>query len=285
MRSGLSAFVRERFPIWVAVPLSLVLFGAPAVLVRLDVSDWLRGLATTFMALLVLRMVDDLSDIEVDAVTSPERGLVSGRIEPGHLKAWSAFFFLVMLVFNPSPVVFMFLLLGALFYFVYYRVRRGIVAWQPLLVNMVFPLVPVYACLLGGKRPSISVILLSIFIWSAVVGHDYGHSVSESRTTGQASAITFYSRLGPRPCAVLGALFYLCSLVTGYLAWLEGGLGILFLIALAIMSLVIARIFLALLKNPARSVARRLYVPGFLFFMVPMATIIVQGVASAITGR
>ena len=86
MITNLGQFIRERFTLKVSVALSCILFIAPLSLTNFKYVDIWHGFFSTFSFLLILRIFDDISDRQVDRITHPERGLVSGRINVKKLK-------------------------------------------------------------------------------------------------------------------------------------------------------------------------------------------------------
>ncbi len=267
----LRLFLAERCPLTVVLPLGAILYGAPALLAEHAGPDMLKGGVSTLCALVMLRAVDDLSDLDHDRRCHPGRGLVSGRIDPTGLK--TAAVLLGMLVtglnFVPPGSIYVGILLGT--YLVFYGLKARLrAAWQPLWVNLIFAAVPFYA---AGW--SASALLLALFVWLAVAGHDYCHSV-HARTEGCGVRETPSSCWGPRGAALAGVGAYLLSAAAGAGFWIAAGRPHLFSLALAASVVSLVVLGGALIIKPCRIRAQAFYVPGFLFFVLPLAGFIID---------
>lgn len=268
-------YIQERFAVQATIPLVIILFGAPACLVPLGgASVLLLGGLSTFLALLILRIVDDISDIAVDSKTHPERGLVSGHISRQTLK-YSAFFCgCLLLVFNISWLAFSMVSTGILFYAAFYWLKNTIpYVLHPFFVNCIFLIIPIYATALSGKSVDRTSFLLALFTWIGVVGHDFAHSVHKPEEC-PAGVQSFSKSLGSRESAMLASVFYMLSALFGVLFWRMSSVGFAFPLLLAGTSIHVAYLCINLLYNPARVEARKMYIPGFLFFLLPQAGII-----------
>ena len=281
MFRALGCFIRERFSLKVTVPLTLVLFGAPAGLVGLGWRKMVAGCVTIFLALLILRITDDISDIQVDMRVSPQRGLVSGKIDINSLKnsAFLCGFFVLFL--NSSLPAFFAVVSVAVCYLIFYTLKRKIpYVLQPLFVNMIFPVIPVYVGILNGGEVGMPLVLLAIFVWTAVVAHDYGHSI-HGPSEGVTGVQSFSGSLGSERSATLAVMVFLCSSIAGFLFWSQSGLGLLFPGALVCTSLLIAGNCVKLLKNPVKATARKFYISGFVYFLVPLIAVIAETIFKA----
>ncbi len=273
---ALGCFIRERFSLKVTVPLTLVLFGAPAGLVGLGWRRMVAGLITIFLALLILRIIDDISDRQVDMSVSPERGLASGKIDLSSLKKSAFLCGSFVLFLNSSLAAFLTVVSVAVCYFVFYTFKQKIpYVLQPLFVNIIFPVIPVYAGMLNGGKMGMSLVLLAIFIWTAVIAHDYAHSI-HGPSEGIEGIQSFSGSLGSGRSAALAVLVFLCSSFSGFLFWYQSDLGLLFPGALVCTSLFITANCVKLLKNPVKATARKFYISGFVYFLVPLIAVIAE---------
>ena len=275
MFKALSCFIRERFSLEATVPLAMILFGAPAGLVGIGWRQVAVGGVTSFLALLILRIVDDISDIKTDMVVSPERGFVSGKIDVNKLKKSALLCFFLILFLNYTSSAFLTVLSVVVFYFTFYSFKGNIpYVLHPLFVNVIFPTLPLYAGTLKGGV-DMSLILLAFFLWTAVIAHDYGHSV-HGPSEGVEGVQSFSNSLGAKKSAMLAVLAFVCSSLTGFLFWIQSDLGLLFPLVLSCTSILIAKNSVKLLKHPVKAVARKLYISGFVYFLVPLIAIIVE---------
>jgi len=260
------AFMAERCPLPVMLPLAAMLYGAPALLRKPDWSVMVKGGLSTLSALVVLRAVDDLSDLAADRRCHPRRGLVNGRIQPAGLKKVAVLLCMLIagLNFVPPGSIYVSIMLGA--YMVFYGLKERLSAvWQPFWVNLIFLAIPFYA---AGW--STAVVYLALFVWLAVVGHDFCHSV-HARSEGFQVGQTLSACWGPRKAALIGVGAYFVSAAAGAGFWISAGRPLLFCLALTTSALGLAVLGPALIVNPCRARAQAFYVPGFLFFVLPLA--------------
>lgn len=264
-------FMAERCPLPVMLLLAAVLYGAPALLREPGWSKVLLGVLSTLCGLVTLRVVDDLSDLAEDRRCHPRRGLVSGRIAPSGLKKAAVLLLALELGLNLTPPgsIYVGLLMGA--YLIYYGLKERLsVVWQPLGVNLIFAVLPFYA---AGW--SVSVLFLALFIWLAVVGHDYCHSVHtlDEGCQGRRTPSTCW---GPKGAAMAGVGAFVLSVTAGGGFWIVAGRPLFFALALAASLLGLLVLGPALIVNPCRARAQVFYVPGFLFFVLPLAGLIMD---------
>ncbi len=278
----LISFSRERFPARVTVPLAFILFGAPASVVRLDPYRYITGLITVFLGLLTLRIVDDIADIEKDAVTNPERGIVCGKIDVAKLKTACFTCTTLIAVLNISrPFTILIILVTAGSYVIFYGIKYKVpIMLHPLLVNMVFFIIPVYASSLKNFYRISTISLLSIFIWLGVIAHDYAHSV-HGTDEGFAGIEGFSDCIGPKNSAILSTFLFACSAIAGIAFWYQSGAGPLFLITLCCTCALIGFRCMELIKDPKKATARRFYVAGFVFFLIPLSAIIAETIINS----
>ncbi len=273
MVNALTLFLRERFFPPVTIPLAMVLFGAPASLVTLHPGKFILGVVTTLLGLLILRISDDIADIDVDTRTCPRRGLVSGRISVSRLRTAACLCWTLLFFCNrtwPLPGLLFSL---TCFYVIFYQSRKKIpYLVQPLAVNIIFPCIPFYATMLAGQKIGSSQVLLALFIWTAVIAHDYAHSVHgpDERINGVPS---FTKSIGATGTALLASSLFMGSVVFGILFWLLSNVTFLFVFALAMTAAHIFFRCLTLVQQPVRSKAKKMYIAGFLFFIIPLAAL------------
>lgn len=269
---ALAAFMAERCP-W---PLLLAVAGAlvlgPALAAGREAPGALAAAtASVALGLLLLRIADDLADLERDRRLHPRRGLPSGRIDPAALGRSLPPGLALLVLLNPGPGLWA--VLGGLgWYAGYYRLRRRLPATlRPWLVNAVFPLAVFY----GAGAFSAASLWLAAFVGLAVVGHDYAHEVRAPAEQRQEPDFPS-ARWGPRGAALAGILLYLAASAAAVGAWIALGRPPLFGIALLAAAGGLAPRLWALWRRPAAASARRLYVAGFVYFLLPLAVLPLQ---------
>ena len=267
----LREFVRERFPLTVSLPLTLILFAGPASLSSLNPPAWICGWVSTFLALLCLRIADDLTDIETDKITRPQRGLSSGRIMPGNLKVAVAAGLAVILLINLPTGSSLLVAVVMISYGLYFQVAKSHV---PLLIraplsNGIFGLLPCYSGLLNHNLLG-SQFLLGLFVWLAAVGHEWAHNVH--RDEDSMPGLAGYSQaVGPRRSALVAGLLFALAALCAWLAWVQIGQPPLFGVLLLLTSIHLGVLSSKLVQNPCYLNAKPFYIFGFTFFLLPLA--------------
>ncbi len=260
----------------VTVPLSAVLFAAPYSLARSAVPEAAFGLLNVFLFLLLVRMQDDLSDIAIDRITHPERGLVSGAINPGNLRLCVVIGTGIVLVLNYFAQLLLPVLAMVFGYAVFYSLKERIpLPLHPIIVNAVFFFIPLYAGLIAHGNTVWTDVLLGLFIWTAVIAHDFAHSV-HGPTESPADVASFSNILGPRGSAVTALSAFVLAGLIGAAFWTQSGQPLLFIILLTAMFLYILILGIRLVRTPAIANAKPFYVSGFVFFLLPLLGLIID---------
>ncbi len=269
---ALRIFASERFPLGVSLPLAFGLCVGPYAIAGGDWPVFLRAVAATFLVLFVLRIVDDVLSIDEDTIKSPERALPAGRISVPALAKGAAVLFAAALLVSLSWLS-LALVLQALYYASYfYFAKRIPVVVKPVLVNVVFLSIPTYVGLTGGELHQHCLLMLGLFFWLSVIGHDYAHNVHADGES-HFEVETCSQILGPRKTATVGLVCYVGAFVVGVLS-VCGPHGFherpsLFLIGLTVLFAQIIFLLVRLIIEPSRARARPLYVGGFSFFVIP----------------
>jgi len=223
MAADIRQFVQERFSLRVTLPLTLILFAGPASLNRPGPGVLLFGWAATFLALLCLRMADDLASLEADRAAHPERGLPAGRIRPVALKALVAAGSATLAVVHLNSQAFSLVAGAIIFYLLFYKFLRERLplTLKPFFSNAVFAVLPCYAGLVsGGLLPA--QLFLAAFVWLAAVAHEWAHNVHGPGEAGLGLA-EYAVALGPRASAAAALALFAGAGACGWLAWLKTG--------------------------------------------------------------
>jgi len=261
---ALTLYTRQRFHPGVSLPLAGLL-GAASVenpWAWSTLSLWL----SIWLILFAARAADDIADLPVDRLRCPARvlpaGILSSR-ELGTVAAAAALAAMLLTAWR-SPLAGGLLLAGLIGLSVFYRLRPRLPQWlhAPLL-NSIFPIVMLLGPLEQGGSLG-PALLLAGFVWVAVVAHDHAHGIEDRplaahRTMGSAIAQAGWGAGGFALASVLGGLH---ALITGD-TW--------FAVTLVTTSAWMAVLLAGLLRDPSEANAMRIYVPGFLYFLLPLA--------------
>jgi 4-hydroxybenzoate polyprenyltransferase len=274
--ADLEQFILERFPLKITVPLSAILFAAPFSVASFDIPKVLFGVINVFGFLLLLRMQDDLDDIEVDSILHPERGLVKGYINANKLRAMVAIGAGALLAVNSGGPWFLLVLAMTLVYGVFYSIKPWIpLPLSPLLTNAVFFFIPVYAGVVAEGIPTWTHVLLGLFVWSSVVAHDFAHSV-HGLDEAPDSVRTFSTVLGNRGSAFIALGAFVLAGLLGMLFSASNDKPLWFSVFLMLTFLQILWMGIRLARFPTVRNARPFYIFGFVFFLLPLLGLIVD---------
>lgn len=277
MVSDIRLFVKERFPLPVTLPLTLMLFAGPATLSRPGLWEVIFGWASTFLALLCLRIADDLASLQSDQAAHPERSLPAGRIQTASLKAFLAAGLGALVLGHLNSPAFP-LVAGALaFYLLFFKGlnERLPLPLRPLFSNVIFAVIPCYAGWVSGNfRPA--QLFLAGFVWLAAVAHEWAHNVHGPGEAGLGPA-GYVEALGARPSAAVALALFAGAAVFAGLAWLGMGRPRMFGVLLVITTAHLGILGTRLIREPVYKQAKPFYVAGFTFFLLPLAGLVLDG--------
>ncbi|NPA94422.1 MAG: UbiA family prenyltransferase [Thermodesulfobacteria bacterium] len=276
-REDLFKFIKERYPIKTSLPISAVLFWGSALCCGLyDPLSICVGIITSFLALFILRALDDISDIDLDRARGLKRGLVTGEISTKGLKIWALLALLSVFLLNPKPLAFFIIVCLCLFYLAYFKLKRAInPALLPFFTNVIFGAIPLYAWSMAREASLEGTLFLMLFLWTGACAHDFSHDVHALDETPQHIE-TPSVILGPKGCARLSAILYALSAAFGLSAWflLRPGAG--FLVALMATSALVAYLLAPFMAHPDKERAKKFYIWGFVFFTLPLLATIIE---------
>lgn len=272
-------FIIERFPLWVAIPLTAILCISALCLYNFSVIKLTLCFATVFMGLLILRAGDDICSIGTDRIKSPDRSLPSGRIDLNALI--KAICFLVVLIIAINIYSFYssgvwFILIVTAYYIAFYKgIKYLPILIKPLFSNIIFLCIPLYCSLISTNKITVEGILLGSFIYTAAIAHEYAHNavVTEQERHG---LVVYIDIIGSRGTAVLSMLCFIASFCCGMLFWLKASKPILFLTALIAGIIHIAFLELKVCTKPTVNNSRAFYIFGFTFFLLPLLGLIID---------
>jgi len=269
---ALRIFASERYPTVVALPVALCACLGPYAVAGGGWSVLVRVVVTTFLVLFALRIVDDIVSVEEDEKTNPSRALPSGRVDIQMLARGAVALTGAALVCGFGWLSLGLAVLGLYYVGFFLCIRHVSVILKPWFVNIVFFAIPIQLSWIQGRHAGLFLCTFGVFFWLTAVGHDFAHSVhapGESHgDTPSASEI-----LGPRRAALVGLACYVGAFAAG--ATLAYGLPgyrpipILFSLGLALMFVRVCVLLIELIAHPCVERARRLYVGGFAFLLVP----------------
>ncbi|MBI4734113.1 MAG: UbiA family prenyltransferase [Rubrobacteridae bacterium] len=301
----ISVFVKERYPLKVTIPLSCILFFAPFFLgytKQIHLVDWglfdlkavnispldmkivIAGWFILFMSLLCLRIADDLSDIEKDRKDNKDRALVTGRTSKSSITVFLIISLAMIVVmcffiyFQTGSLVGISLAIGTIsFYLLFFiKLKKSIsILVRSFLSNLFFFLLPVcVTTLFSGTMIDNEHIYLGMFIYLAVVAHEWAHNVGADDEPVQSGE---YSKLiGARKSAVVASILFLLSMLSGWIFWHVSGTPMVFGLLLAGTSCHLLLKCIGLIKHPSCRYARPFYIYGFTFFLIPLIGLLID---------
>ena len=282
MCNALWNFIRERYPLQISLPLSLILSVAPLWDTQLSGITTGKIWFSIFSILLILRIADDLSDIQLDRILHPERGLPSGKINLPHLKKAAAVLGGGLIIINRGWLVSSLIFLGIGWYFLYFKNKAKIpIRYQYLLTNLIFFLIPFYDRLAGSADIDYSTLWLGLFIGFSVVAHDIAHSIDDP-VESKLPILAATARPSPIVSSILAAGGYLLAGVSGIVFFISADHPVIFLLVFILTSIQIGALLLKLIRQPVSMIAHSFYVTGFIYFLLPLTGLILDGIKNLI---
>ena len=266
----------ERFNFKATLPIFSILWAAPLSLTHWEIVPAIVLYLSIFIGFFCLRAVDDINSIEVDRISHPERGLVSGRIDSAKLTqaVWLMIAFIVLINYFLGNVLAIIVIV--LYYSLFFRFENKLpLLLKPFLSNIAFGYIAIYSSYVVEGYISSAQVLLALFLWVSVIAHDYAHSLHADNIDTQGIQ-TYSKRLGARTSAIVSLIGYLVACILGAIFWLIANQPALFLIMLVLSTLYILYLEIQLIKKPSSERAVKFYINGFLFFLLPCLGLIID---------
>jgi len=276
MLSDIGRFIKERFPLPVALPLTLILFAGPASVSPPGLGGAIFGWVNTFLALLCLRMADDLTSLPTDKISHPERGLPAGRLEARNLRNFLALAVSAMVLWQVNIPAMLAAIGTVIFYVLFFRdfKEKLPLLTRPFFSNIIFAVIPCYAGIMGGNLTPAH-LWLAVFIWLAAVAHELAHNVHGPLETDLGLA-DYVESIGARSTAALALVLFALAGFFAFLAWLSLARPWVFGLLLVLTAAHLGFLGAKLIREPEYENARPFYVAGFTFFLVPLAGLLID---------
>ena len=220
---------------------------------------------------------DDFVSIDIDRVIHPERGLPSGRVNRELLKRGMWILVTILLAVNLLRGDGLVALTGVLYYIFYFRAKYKLTLLsRPMYSNLIFLGIAPYVCYSVSGTVSLAHLVLGVFMWVAVLGHEFAHNVEEKPEKWETRIVwelrmrhSYSSFLGADRCALVAAALFTMACSLGVLFWFLAGKPLIFLFLLAGAEIHIVLLLARLLEKPVKRNAKPFYVAGFTFFLLP----------------
>jgi 4-hydroxybenzoate polyprenyltransferase len=267
-------FIQERYPLKISLGISLILSIAPLWNTHIAWINHLRIWFIVFSILLILRIFDDISDIHLDRIIQPERGLSSEKINIRHLKGAVVGIGILVVILNTGWLPLSFLFIVAIFYLLFFKNKEKIsIRYRFFLTNLIFFLIPFYTRLAGTGVFDRSTIWLGLFIGFSAIAHDIAHSIQDP-TEIEQTALDLSDGIRPKVSAISAAGGYLLAAGSGAVFFISANHPTIFLLLLIMTGVQISYLSLKLILHPVSANARLFYVYGFTFFLIPLTGLI-----------
>lgn len=274
----LNHYARERCPPALLGTLSLVLFFAGVSHFPVAPLDAARGWLSMVLFLLLVRLSDDVADIPIDRITHPQRFLCAVNEPTLQIVRWLQLCLAGVLVLLqvPRADASAFIVVTTIIYACFFALKRRFsIITQALMLNSALAIFPVYGeLLLMGQITGFS-LLMGLFFWLGGIAHDFSHCLMD--TTGlDANQLNPINRVNQKYLAAWSLIIFSVSGSIGLLLYRLQYTGPLFLTALLIG--IIAMLFLEvpLIRKPSKKTARPFYWFGFVFFLLPALTHLIE---------
>lgn len=272
-------YIAERFPLQATLPIAAIIaFGVmPALHGSWQV--YAAALSTVWFGLFLLRATDDLHSIDTDRIKSPNRGLVTGFIRASSLRyACLVVLLLIMTLYIQRPEALAFIGILLLYYWIWHRISRHLpILCHPFGSNLIFAALPIFLGLVQTGEVGMASLGSAGFMYFAAIAHEYAHNAGERKP---AQLRTYDSVIGARGTAAAAGILFLISFLCGlwmsfYIQEAAGFRGMLLAHLVANMYFIIR-----LIRRPVAADARKFYILGFTFFLLPLAARIVERLIS-----
>ena len=267
-------FIKERFPLYITIPLSVILYLSPAA-GHLDIIYLLTGIPTVFLILLIIRFVDDYSDMDIDRIKDPSRSLVKGTIQLPKIKQEMRILFVFTLLLQFTSIYNLIIFLSVtILYLAFFKFKSRITVFlYPWIVNLYFLIIPAYVTIIFDFQTFSTFIIWGIFYYVAVVAHDYGHSIR--RKLPDEKLPDLGTVINPGILSFTSLLLFLIDSIAGIVIFKMKGSWP-FLMTLCLMMIILFPLLIKLVIDPSEKQAKKIYIPGFLFFIMPSLAYLIE---------
>ncbi len=256
-------FITERFNLKATLPLFTILWAASLSLSYWEMVPAIVLYISIFIGFFCLRAADDINSIEVDRITHPERGLVSGDINSAKLTQAIWFMIALIMLVNYFWGDVLAIIVIVFYYILFFRFKHKLPLFlKPFLSSLAFGYIAIYTSYVVDSYISSAHVLLGLFIWVSVISHEYAHSIDADN---KAQIFAIISLIGYLLACILGSIF-----------WLIAKQPLLFIILLMLSTLYILYLEIQLIKKPSSEQAVKFYINGFLFFLLPCLGLIID---------
>ncbi|MBW7477204.1 UbiA family prenyltransferase [Paenibacillus oenotherae] len=272
-------YVQERYPITVTLPMSTVIAIGVMPVLQVSWQQYAIAVLAVWLGMFLLRAADDLHAIDTDRIKSPHRGLVTGRIAASSIRyACMLALLLLALLYIPHREALAFLGVLVVYYTLLYRISERLpLLLRPFGSNMVFAALPFLAELVYSGQFSAESAGCAGFVYLAAVAHEYAHNVGEEKP---APLRTYDSIIGSRGTAAIAAALFALSFIFGL--WMSRSIEESYGFAIVLTAHMLVNMYWAvqLIRRPIASSARKFYILGFTFFILPLGARIVERLIS-----
>ncbi len=267
--SDLLRYISERYPLLVTIPLAVIIGWGASPNAHMNLSMYLIQMISIWLAFFALRALDDLHSIDEDRIKSPHRGLVTGVVSV--ISVQRAFFCSLTLLFimNIGQILALaFITIVIIYYGTWYRMHFRIpYRFRPFGSNVIFACIPFYLVLSQHQDVTMAAPACAGFFYFSAIAHEYAHNIGVDKP---APLPSYEREMGARHTALTACLLFLLAFLCGIglsVSW-NYGTG---LFVVLILHFILNQYYLIKwVMRPTFSIARRFYVLGYTFFLVPL---------------
>jgi geranylgeranylglycerol-phosphate geranylgeranyltransferase len=178
---------------------------------------------------------NDITDVDIDTVTHPDRPIPSGRITSKKFFAVALFFSATTFIFSYLVSFWCFLLVGfsALFVAFHNKYLKKIVklpAYSEIFTPLQWVIVPIFGFLAVSGSNIQNMILLAIFTYFADNAHDLPEGIHDAEGDRKCGVMTYATSFGERNAARISFAMFFLSGILGILLFIKTILTLVFLI-------------------------------------------------------
>lgn len=263
MFNALWSFIQERYVLKATMPLALLLSLGPLCLMNVSLLVAMALISWVFFVLLILRIADDITSIEEDKLSKPNRKLANGVVSYKLLQLNLIWLTLIVAFIGVYLDIFWHTVVVMIFYVFYFLAIKPckLLLLDAYLINLIFFFLPLLAYFVNNGIDVFSVIIMAVFYWSSAVGHDYAHSV-ENKTKNNFHWHASY--------------LYIVSFCIGIYLAIEFEFAVGFLTTLISLFFYICFLLIQLIKRPNEISAKPFYIMGYVYFLMPIVFLFVE---------
>jgi len=242
-----------RLPNTIMIGLAVAIGYIIASPAEIDLISLALGMVTGMAINAAIMIINDIADIDIDKINSPNRPLVRGDITVRSAKTYAIGFLVIGIVTSGATGLstFIIAIAFAMLGIIYNYYLKGLPLIGNLAVSGSVAIPFIYGALLTGEAvPNVNVVLLSIAAFTVNTYREIIKDIADIRGDTQAGLKTLPIVVGPNTAYKISTIFLLTGLLTGFIPlYIDTGLNRTVYTPLIILTTILLIISMILAKN------------------------------------